>query len=71
MIMRKSERELWSHVLAELASELDLHYEDDDFFALRQVIGQMKPLVEILRSHEIPVPSVVTHVLNRFNRTCN
>jgi hypothetical protein len=60
-----------SDLLQELATELDLHYEDDDFSALKPTIDKMRPAEEFLKLQGAEVPSAVTHVFQRFDRKWN
>ena len=63
--------ELLTNLLKELASELDLHYEDDDFFALAPTIDTMKQVAVLLEENGFRPPTVYEHVLRRFNRHRN
>jgi len=58
-------------LLKELASELDLHYEDEDFFALAPTIERMKTAAKIVEDSGYPLPDVYVHVLKRFHRHFN
>lgn len=58
-----------SNLLTELASELDLHYEDADFFALEPTISRMVPAIELLQRLGAPVPEAVSHVMRRYQRS--
>lgn len=55
-------------VLLELASELDLHYEDGDFFALSPSITRMRRLGDMLEGAGYELPDAYRHVLKRYNR---
>jgi len=55
-------------MLYELATEIDLHYEDEDFFALAKTFRRMKKAIALLELHGIKVPRTVHEVCNRFNR---
>lgn len=63
--------ELVSELLKELASELDLHYEDEDFFALAPSIEVMKRGADYLDSVGHPIPPACQHVMRRYQRHCN
>lgn len=58
-------------LLTELATELDLHYEDSDFFALTPSIERMKLAVGVLNELGGEVPEAVSHVFARYNRARN
>lgn len=60
--------EIINDLLKELASELDLHYEDEDFFALSPTMERMKRAVDLVEKHGAKPPEVYLHVLKRFNR---
>ncbi|WP_222875455.1 hypothetical protein [Terrihabitans soli] len=55
-------------LLKEIATEIDLHYEDDDFWALGHTISRMEPAVRFLMEQEAEVPEVVTHVVRRYQK---
>jgi hypothetical protein len=50
----------------ELATELDLHYENEDFHALSRSIEKMKRGMLVLRSEGMHVPVEAHHVVNRY-----
>lgn len=50
----------------ELATELDLHYENEDFHALSGSIEKMKRGMLVLRSEGMHVPEEAHHVVNRY-----
>lgn len=58
-------------MLKELASELDLHYEDEDFFALSPSITVMQRAAGYLNKSGRKLPSVYEHVLRRYQRQRN
>jgi hypothetical protein len=62
-----------SELLVELATELDAHYEDDEFFALGVTIEKMKNSITLITADnpEFKIPDVVKHVLARYNRNNN
>ena len=66
-----STAELLTDLLKELASELDLHYEDEDFFALAPTIETMKATAFLLQENGVQPPTVYEHVLRRFNKHRN
>ena len=53
-------------ILCELATELDLHYENEDFHALSRSIEKMKRAMLILESEGMRVPEEAHHVVNRY-----
>lgn len=63
--------DLLNNLLKELASELDLHYEDEDFFALAPTIEVMKQASFLLDQNGFQPPTTYEHVLRRFNRHRN
>lgn len=63
--------ELVAELMKELASELDLHYEDEDFFALAPSIEVMRKGADFLDSVGYPQPTAYQHVMRRYQRHCN
>lgn len=58
-------------LLSELASEMDLHYEDEDFFALKPTMDKMISAASLLEGAGIDLPDAYTHVLGRYRRGSN
>jgi hypothetical protein len=58
-------------MLSELSSELDLHYEDEDFFALKPTIEKMQNAARILSHAGMELPDSYKHVLSRYNKKNN
>lgn len=58
-------------LLAELATELDLHYEDGDFFALTPSIEVMKDANAVLVELGGRAAPAVDHVFARYNKSRN
>lgn len=56
-------------LLAEIASELDLHYEQEDFWALGPTIDRLKPAIDYLKAHHADIPEGVTHVIERYRQS--
>lgn len=67
----KEQAEIINDLLVELSSELDLHYEDEDFFALTPTIEKMKIAANLLEEAGFDTPDVYKHVLRRFHRQHN
>jgi len=57
-----------NELLKELASELDLHYEDEDFFALSPTIEAMKRVAQRLEAQGYRPHEAYLHILRRYNR---
>lgn len=57
-----------NELLKEVASELDLHYEDEDFFALGPTIDAMKRIAERLEAQGYRPHETYLHILRRYNR---
>lgn len=64
-------KEAIESLLQEFATELDLHYEDADFFALTPSINVMKSANEALIALGGQTPDSVKHVISRYNKTRN
>lgn len=67
--MEKSHLELIASLMADLAIELDLHYEDTDRAGIQDSLIKLAQGAEILVKHGFPVPDVCTHVQTRFATT--
>lgn len=66
----RTERAIWN-VLVELCTEIDLHYEDEDLFALGHTIEVIEELVNILREADAKVPPAAEDIIARFYRSRN
>ena len=53
-------------LMKELASELDLHYENHDATGLVAPLSHLRSGVAFLKTKALPIPGVVSHVLQRF-----
>lgn len=60
-----------SDLLRELATELDIHYENEDFFALGPTIEPMRRAAAALEASGHSVPDACVHVVARFLKTQN
>ena len=69
--MKSEQSEIIYDLIKELASELDLHYEDEDFFALKDTISVMQAGVALLSEAGREPPQVYNHVLAKFRRQQN
>jgi hypothetical protein len=56
-------------VINELASELDLHYEDADLVACAPTMEKMDRLVGMLQAAGYPVPQVYQHIIDRYHKS--
>lgn len=59
--------EVINNLLRELASELDLHYDDSDFFALTPTVDRMKAAAELVEKNGFALPDSYRHILRRYN----
>lgn len=64
-------REILCDLVQELSTELDLHYEDDEFFALRATIGKLQEAALALNEAGLEPPASYAHVVARFHRQKN
>lgn len=55
----------------DLASELDLHYEDSDMFALTPSVTILKEASKTLTAQGAKTPDVVKSVISRYQRNSN
>ena len=60
-----------AEVVDELASELDLHYEDSDLVACAPTIEKMERLVAMLRASGYPCPETYQHIVDRYHQSLN
>jgi hypothetical protein len=58
-------------VINELASELDLHYEDDDLVACAPTIEKMERLCSMLQSAGYESPITYNHIVDRYHKALN
>lgn len=64
-----ADKEILNRLLLELATELDLHYDDEDMFALTPSFKVIKDGVSLLqRWGSTPHPDV-TRILARYNKS--
>ena len=64
--MTRDFREILFDLVQELSTELDLHYEDDEFFALRATIGKLQEAALALTEAGLEPPASYAHVVARF-----
>jgi len=69
--MTKDIAEVLHDLLKELASEIDLHYESEDFFALAPTFETMKRAGKLLETGGYSIPPGYVHVVTRFNSQRN
>lgn len=55
----------------EVASELELHYEPNEYYALGATIESLKRAISFLEQNNVKVPDVVTNVINRYHSQMN
>lgn len=65
----EADKEIISSLLLELATELDLHYDDEDMFALTPSFKVIKDGVKLLERLEHPVHPDVARILARYNKS--
>lgn len=56
-------------LLEELSTEIDLHYEDEDFDKIKPTLDIVKLSAGKLAAHKCPVPEATEHVIERFGLT--
>lgn len=64
--MTEFEITLMTDLAVDLATELDLHYEDDAAGSLVPSLRAIEGVVWILKAHNKQVPDACTHTLTRF-----
>ena len=55
-------------LLRELSSELDLHYDDEDFHALERTIKTLRQAATLMMDAGHKAPEVYHHVMGRFEQ---
>ncbi|RWH50245.1 MAG: hypothetical protein E5X40_06660 [Mesorhizobium sp.] len=65
----EADKEVINKLLLELATELDLHYNDEDMFALTPSFSVIKDGVKLLNRVGYPVHPDVKRILARFNKS--
>lgn len=58
-------------LVVELATELDLHYEDDELVAAAPSIEKMDHMVAMLIAAGYAPPPAYTHIVDRYHRALN
>lgn len=67
--LTENDKEAINGLLLELATELDLHYDDEDMFALTPSFDRIKQGIELLRRVGYEVHPDVLKILARYNRS--
>lgn len=67
--LSEADKETINRLLLELATELDLHYDDEDMFALTPSFNVIKDGVKLLERMGYPVHPDVGKVIGRYNRS--
>ncbi|UDL87270.1 hypothetical protein LGH82_18930 [Mesorhizobium sp. PAMC28654] len=60
-----------NELLRELASELDLHYDDNAFRAIEPTIEAMKRAAKLVTEAGYTAPDSYRHIVRRFERNVN
>lgn len=55
----------------ELASELEMHYEKEEFYALGATISNLELIRNFLFENEISIPEVVDNVISTYRQGMN
>ena len=71
MVIHPQLAEAITDVINELASEIDLHYEDADLVATVHTMEKMNHLVGMLKAAGYPCPETYQHILDRYNKSLN
>lgn len=53
-------------LMTDLATEMDLHYEDDDLHAISGTIEILQSAAAILQESGVAVPDCHNHLVNRY-----
>ena len=68
MTIDRTMAKVLTDLLRELSSELDLHYEDDQFHALKPTIETLQRAATLMKDAGHKAPEVYQHVMRRFER---
>ncbi|MBZ9984091.1 MULTISPECIES: hypothetical protein [unclassified Mesorhizobium] len=68
MTLDQTTAKVLTDLLRELSSELDLHYEDEDFHALKPTIETLRQAATLMKDAGHEAPEVYHHVMGRFER---
>lgn len=68
MTIDQTTAKVLTDLLRELSSELDLHYDDQDFHALESTIGTLRRAAKMMANAGHEAPEVYHHVIGRFDR---
>lgn len=63
--------DILAEIMVELATELDLHYEDVDMPSLRPSIERLRKGADVLKMSDYQLPEEVAHILERFRRAAH
>ncbi|MER9397500.1 hypothetical protein NKI46_05090 [Mesorhizobium sp. M0615] len=69
MTLDQTTAKVLTDLLRELSSELDLHYDDHDFHALKSTIETLRRAANLMKDAGHEAPEVYHHVMGRFERT--
>jgi hypothetical protein len=58
-------------LLSEIAVQIDMHYEPDEYYKLAPTFDAVVPALEILREHDAEPPEEILTVYNRYLRQRN
>lgn len=68
MTIDQTTAKVLTDLLRELSSELDLHYDDEDFHALKPTIETLRQAVALMTDAGHKAPKVYHHVMRRFEQ---
>lgn len=67
--LTKGDKELLNALVFDLATELDLHYDDEDFPALSQSFALIKASIALLERVGCQSHADIEKIIARFNKT--
>lgn len=68
-LQRRNELEILKSLVVELASEIDLFYEDEDLPMVKPAMSKMARAVRLLDKRGIASPEVFRHLQRRFQKS--
>jgi len=68
MATKQEALELVHKLALDLATELDLHYEDEDLFALQPSFSLLEKAIATLRAESLEVHADLESIVRRYHR---
>lgn len=53
-------------LMSELSTEIDLHYDDDDFASLSTTFDKLREAAAVMEQNGVTPPQAYTHIVGRY-----